>query len=1275
MGSATLTGTEFARVTRSYSSYSLSWIGSYTYTQDPVANTTTFTLYGSMYTGSSSNVRSANSTDVEQINGVTISPPTPAAYRYSSSMEYGFSVNNGYSLFGSTTKTVTHNADGSFPSTEISIYSKNYHHNGLSASGAITAPAIDRTAPTVSASVTQTGESTVTLSVSANVNCNKWEYKVDSGSWVSFSTTNGTSASTSISLTTGASHTITARATKTYNQITGTSSAISVDKTASTVSCSVTDTSATAVTLSASSGVNCNKWEYRIGNGSWTTFSSTNGKSASVSITGLTAGSTGTIYVRVTKTSNYVTSTASASYDKTAPSISSETLTDITANSMKLTVTTNVACRKFEYLVNNGSWVAFYDNASGTTSANATISGLSPAVSYTVNVRVTKKTNYVTASTSKSATTLGYSVITAVNNINVGSTNTITFTAYDANFYHRCRFQIGNTILVTENMGKVGATGSRTYTTSYTFPSSVLPSSSSATVTATIYTYTASSYSDASYIGSTSKTFTLTVPSGNAYLPTATLVLGGYSGRAWFDNNHLLVGGYSKAVITVTNLAAGSGASNPTITTVSPASTQTSTSPAIAYQTNAPLGVGNQTINVSLKDSRNRTNTVSVQGTFVNYSAPSVSQFSAERGTYENNTWTANPNGGHIHAVVVATCSLTAQGNEITTKTVKCGSLDADVTDGNNYYWTSTSPESSYNITVSLTDSAGFTSTFASTVGAISVPFNLNTHLPAAAFGKVAEATKTLEVASDWSLKASGKLNSMAYAPYSWSTNAGAGSQGYLRIATITIKRGWINSPITFKVNRRNDYVPLEIYLFFAGTSSYDPTVETFYVNRDGGGRTNIAKELPKVFITKIDTSVWAIYVEKTEADEELTVTTEVSKGLQEACIDVSYIEEFTTILPPTYQFAVGMPINNKAKNNVMAYMPYSWEAHSSEDTQTAGFMRIATVKITGTYAMNSIVFSVQYRGSAYVSNLYLAFTSTASGTEPTVSSFTWDGYRICNAYVIKSDTETYTWHVYVAKQTANEYATVRVYTSANFMAKGNITYSPAPVVTEVPSGATVATMPVTPSIQLQASQYYNEDKYGINMRNSDIIGANGIWFSDTANARDEGVIYPRSNGNYDTLYALDGEVYLRRNQAKNATMVAGTRLLTVDDIPKDYIIAEWTEAISGMNGTWYCVAWQNGKRECYGTFTFSVPANNWTAWGSLYEATPSTRFYIYYPSSFFGAVPTLLCSVSGSAGASGYELYGSHTKTNGPQVIILRPSALGSATTYSINLHAIGHS
>ena len=71
--------------------------------------------------------------------------------------------------------------------------------------------------------------------------------------------------------------------------------------------------------------------------------------------------------------------------------------------------------------------------------------------------------------------------------------------------------------------------------------------------------------------------------------------------------------------------------------------------------------------------------------------------------------------------------------------------------------------------------------------------------------------------------------------------------------------------------------------------------------------------------------------------------------------------------------------------------------------------------------------------------------------------------------------------------------------------------------------------------ITLPGDLYWMTDqKYGIDMDNSDIIGVNSIYMNDQAGS-DEGLHFMRSNGNWDTLRAIDGGLYLNTNRTLNA--------------------------------------------------------------------------------------------------------------------------------------------
>ena len=81
-----------------------------------------------------------------------------------------------------------------------------------------------------------------------------------------------------------------------------------------------------------------------------------------------------------------------------------------------------------------------------------------------------------------------------------------------------------------------------------------------------------------------------------------------------------------------------------------------------------------------------------------------------------------------------------------------------------------------------------------------------------------------------------------------------------------------------------------------------------------------------------------------------------------------------------------------------------------------------------------------------------------------------------------------------------------------------------------------------------QSQHYSDGTSYGLNVRDSDIINANGIWWADRVNTVDEGLHFVRSNSNYDTLYADDGAVYLMPNHTMS-TATTAQRLLMADDV------------------------------------------------------------------------------------------------------------------------------
>ena len=60
--------------------------------------------------------------------------------------------------------------------------------------------------------------------------------------------------------------------------------------------------------------------------------------------------------------------------------------------------------------------------------------------------------------------------------------------------------------------------------------------------------------------------------------------------------------------------------------------------------------------------------------------------------------------------------------------------------------------------------------------------------------------------------------------------------------------------------------------------------------------------------------------------------------------------------------------------------------------------------------------------------------------------------------------------------------------------------------------------------------RYYSSGQWGINMRNSDIIGVNSIYTNDVSETPCEAILFCRSNGNYDGIRAVNGVLYFSDN-------------------------------------------------------------------------------------------------------------------------------------------------
>lgn len=111
--------------------------------------------------------------------------------------------------------------------------------------------------------------------------------------------------------------------------------------------------------------------------------------------------------------------------------------------------------------------------------------------------------------------------------------------------------------------------------------------------------------------------------------------------------------------------------------------------------------------------------------------------------------------------------------------------------------------------------------------------------------------------------------------------------------------------------------------------------------------------------------------------------------------------------------------------------------------------------------------------------------------------------------------------------------------------------------------------------------RYYTAGQWGINMKNSDIIGVNSIYTNDVSEEVTEAILFCRSNGNYDGIRAVNGELYFSNNVVRTTGKCNGedkvyhtgnlTKLsqLTND---KNFVtgsVSGQTITINGVSTTW----------------------------------------------------------------------------------------------------------
>lgn len=305
--------------------------------------------------------------------------------------------------------------------------------------------------------------------------------------------------------------------------------------------------------------------------------------------------------------------------DRAAPSVSVN-VSSITANSIKITVSSSATANKWWYSLNGGSsWVAF--NSSSGASKETTVTGLSPNTSYTVQACARKSYNGVDGYSGKTTVkTLGGSVLSSVSTLtadNATAKITLSATVYDTSYKHKLVLKDDSTTVLTLT-GLSLSNGSNTITLTAAQRSSIL--ADMAAKKSFTGTFKLSTFSGSSQIGSTStKTATVQTTAANS-APT-------FSGFTYKDtntttagvtgNNQILIQSVSTLQVIASAATAKNGATISSYSVSAGGSTASSTT--VTLNVGKIYTSGTVPIIVTAIDSRGYTSSATVNITVIAY--------------------------------------------------------------------------------------------------------------------------------------------------------------------------------------------------------------------------------------------------------------------------------------------------------------------------------------------------------------------------------------------------------------------------------------------------------------------------------------------------------------------------------------------------------------------------------------------------------------------------------------------------------------------------------
>lgn len=398
-------------------------------------------------------------------------------------------------------------------------------------------------------------------------------------------------------------------------------------------------------------------------------------------------------------------------------------------------------------------------------------------------------------------------------------------------------------------------------------------------------TITVDTYSGSTYVGSNTVWFFAHVPSSVKPTISVVSISEATAGLAAKFGGYVL----SKSTLAVSITAGGAYGSTVTGCETTILGVKYS---GTSFTSNALSRSGTVDVTVTVYDTRGASCTQTEQISVMDYTPPTISEFSAWRVDEDGN---ASDQGERL-AVKMSYTVSSLDGKNNRTYDLKYGVSGSSLTSFStgtadaNYSGTQTftsspaiSADNSYVIALALSDY------FSTTVETVSIPTgfvlwdNRGTGR-GVAFGKVSEKDEfECALPADFTKDVSmSKKTQICGGQWVHRAEGTYGTQSYVKFAEITIHNNYVNMGFSFDIIQRGYVYPARLSVMFAGAPTTDP----------GLGTIEVYGWLTDFWIKREDTGKWALYAHKGEAYDEIDVVGFWLPGYLHNWIQVEWMDE-----------------------------------------------------------------------------------------------------------------------------------------------------------------------------------------------------------------------------------------------------------------------------------------------------------------------------------------------------------------------------------------------